>query len=91
MQTARRSRFVPTFQIKIVNEDFTASEERELANADAARREALKGAIAIGAEALYDGKEKLFAAEVSIAEAGQAWVRFVVTIGASPLKAAAGD
>lgn len=78
---------MPTFQIKIVNEDFSATEERELADVDAARREALKGAIAIGAEALYDGKEKLFGAEVSIAEAGQPRVRFVVTVGASPLKA----
>ncbi len=77
---------MPTFSIRIVNEDFSASEERELPDQDSARREALKGAIAIGAEALYEGKEKLFGAEVSIAEGGQPRLRFVVTVGASPLK-----
>ena len=77
---------MPTFRISIVNEDFSASEERELPDAQTARREALKGAIAIGGDHLVQG-EKLFAAEVSVSEAEATNQRFVVTVSASPLKA----
>ena len=76
---------MPTFRISIVNEDFSATEERDLPDADAARREALKGAVAIGADHLVDGG-KLFGAEVSITEEDLPGKRFVVTVGASPLK-----
>ena len=77
---------MPAFNIKIVNEDFSASEERELPDAESARREALIGALAIGSEALYKGTEKLFGAEVTISEGGQKRLRFLVAMGATPLK-----
>jgi len=57
---------MPTFRIDIVNEDFSATEECELADADAARQEALRGAVAMGADELCSGKAMLFGAEVSV-------------------------
>ena len=86
MPTGLRSRPMPTFRIDIVNEDFSATEERELADADAARQEALRGAVAMGADELCSGKAMLFGAEVSVTEDDLPGKRFVVTVGASPLK-----
>jgi hypothetical protein len=76
---------MPKFHISIVNEEFTACEDRELRDPEAARQEALRGAIAIGADQLCDGA-KLFGAEVSVDEQDGPNRRFVVTVGASPLK-----
>jgi hypothetical protein len=85
MSEGRRLPHMPKFHISVVNEEFTACEERELRDAEAARQEALRGAIAIGADQLCDGA-KLFGAEVSVGEHNGPNRRFVVTVGASPLK-----
>lgn len=75
---------MPIYRISVVNEDFSASVERELPDADAARQEALRGAVAMGADRLCDG-EKLFGAEVSVTEGDLPGKRFVVMVSASPL------
>ena len=74
---------MPNFHIKVVNEEFSVSEERNLPDAAAAREEALRGAIAIGVDQLCDGA-RLFGAEVSVDEDDGEIRRFVVTVGASP-------
>ena len=75
---------MPTYRIKVINGDFTASEERELPDAEAARQEAIRGAIAMGADHVC-ASESLFGAEVSIGEGDQPRRRFVVTVSASEL------
>jgi hypothetical protein len=76
---------MPTFHIIIVNDQFTAEEDRDLPDAEAARQEALRGAIAIGADHLCEGAT-LFGAEVSVGERNGPRHRYVVTVGASPLQ-----
>jgi hypothetical protein len=85
MREGLRSQAMPTYRISIVNEDFSASDERDLPDIEAARREALRGAVAMGGDHLIEG-EKLFGAEVSVSEGGNTRQRFVVTVSASPLK-----
>jgi hypothetical protein len=46
---------MPKYRISVINEEFTAVEERELPDADAARQEGLRGAIAMGADQIIDG------------------------------------
>ena len=76
---------MPKFHITVVNEEFTASGDHELPDAEAARQEAIRGAVAMGADELCDGA-MLFGAEVSVGEGDRPQRRFVVTVGASQLK-----
>jgi hypothetical protein len=76
---------VPTFRICIVNSDFRDCEETHQPDAEAARKQALKGALQIGAEEIAGGSA-FFGAEVSIAYEGEVLERMMIAIGASTLK-----
>lgn len=73
-----------TFTIRVVNEDFSSSNEHETDSPDDARVQALKAALEIGADEVLSGKH-FFAAEVKVETANQTVGRFVVSVGASPL------
>jgi hypothetical protein len=74
---------VPNFQIKIINDTFKASNHEELADMEAAKSQALKGGLEIGAEKILTGAP-VFVAEVIVADEHDRQ-RFVVTIATSPL------
>jgi hypothetical protein len=76
---------MPTFQIRIVNSEFSAEEEQEAPDFEAAKREGLKGAFGIGVDQILRG-EAFFGAEVRIDQEGQQAGRFLVSVGASPLR-----
>lgn len=71
------------FKITLVTDDFSACEERELPDAGAAREEAIRGAVAIGADRLRDGANA-FDAEISVIEEDRPGRRFAVSLAASP-------
>lgn len=73
-----------TFQIRVTNRDFSASDDHELTSLEAAGRQGVKAALEIGADEVNGGKP-FFGAEVSIVEDGSIVSRFVVSVGASPL------
>ena len=75
---------MPNFKIKIINDTFEASNHEELADLEAAKSQALKGALEIGVEKIVAG-DPVFGAEVIVAD-GSDRQRFVVTIAMSPLK-----
>ena len=75
---------MPTFQINIVNETFTSSNNHEGLTLDDATAQALKGALDIGTDEIVRGKQ-FFAAEVTVASANEVVGRFIVSVGASPL------
>lgn len=76
---------MPTFQITIHNEDFTASEEQDCAGPDQALKEGIKAAIAIATDHVASGKP-FFGAEVVLEEGNKKLARYVVAVGASSLK-----
>jgi len=76
---------MPKYRISVINEEFTAVEERELPDAEAARQEGLRGAIAMGADEICNGAH-IFGAEVSVGEGDKPRKRFLVTVGTSSLK-----
>ena len=76
---------MPTFRITVINEKFSATDDHELASRDEAHRHGVKGALAIGADEIWNGK-RFFGAEVKIEEGGEVVGRFVVSIGSSPLQ-----
>jgi hypothetical protein len=76
---------VPTFRICIVNSDFRDCEDAHLQNVEAARKQALKGALQIGADEIAGGST-FFGAEVSVESDGEVLERMMVAIGASTLK-----
>ncbi len=76
---------MPTFRIQIVNKDFSDCDETDFPSADAARKQALKGALQIGMEEVCDGSP-FFGAEVSIASDGKVVERMMIAIGASTLR-----
>ena len=75
---------MPTFQVHLVNRDFTATNQIEADDPDSARIEALKGALEIGTEEICAGKP-FFGAEISIERADGDVERMMVAIGASSL------
>jgi hypothetical protein len=75
---------MPIYRISIVNRDFRASDEHELPSREAAVKEALKGALQIGAEEVCGGAQ-FFGAEVGVECDGEVFERLVIAIGASPL------
>ena len=74
---------MPTFRIRLTNKDFAASEELEAPTPEAARTNALRGALQIGTDEICAGK-MFFGAEVCIECDGET-ERLLVAIGASPL------
>lgn len=76
---------MPTYRISIVNRDFTATEDIEAADANAARRQALRGALNIGTDEVCDGKS-FFGAEITIQADRAAPERLMLAIGTSSLR-----
>jgi hypothetical protein len=75
---------MPTYRISIVNKHFRASDEHELASHEAAVKEALQGALQIGADEVCGGAQ-FFGAEVGVECDGEVFQRLVIAIGASAL------
>jgi hypothetical protein len=76
---------MPTYRISIVNEHFSHSGEQEAPDVVKAWQEAIASAIAIAAEQVSHGKP-FFGAEVTLEEGKKTIGRYVVSVGASPLK-----
>lgn len=79
-----RSDGMPTYMISVLNDEFCVENEEEHADASLAIHEAIKGALAVGAEQILSGKN-FFGAEVSVSD-GNSRERFVVALGANRLK-----
>lgn len=75
---------MPTYLMTVVNEDFRAENEQDLPDAAEAAKQAIKGALAMGAEQVLAGK-LFFGAEVIVSD-GNNHQRFVVAVGASPIQ-----
>ena len=76
---------MPTFRISVINRTFSACEDHELPSLDAARKEGVKAALAIGSEEVANGSP-FFAAEILVENGQELLGRVVVSLGASPLK-----
>ena len=76
---------MPKYSIRVVNRDFATTNEYELSSMEAARTEALKSALQIGSEEVWEGKA-FFAAEISIENDHEPTERMMVAVGASPLR-----
>ena len=75
---------MPSYQIAVVNEEFTVESVEEHSDREAAAEQAIKGALAVGSEQVLAGKQ-FFGAEVTVSD-GNSRQRFVVAVGVSPLK-----
>ena len=75
---------MPTYLISVVNEEFAVENEEEHPDADAAVEQAIKGALAVGPEAIIAGKA-FFGAEVVVSD-GNRGQRFIVAVGATPIQ-----
>ena len=76
---------MPTFRIRIINNEFDNSNEIERPSADAVRADALKGALQIGVDEVCNGTP-FFGAEIRIEEGDQVVERLVVAVGVSSLR-----
>ena len=76
---------MPTYQIRVVNSDFEASNEAEVSSFEIARQQALRAALQIGTEEVCNGAQ-FFGAEVRVMLEGELSERFLVSIGQSHLK-----
>jgi hypothetical protein len=76
---------MPTYRISIVNEHFSSSEEQESQDVVHAWQTAIGSAIAIAAEQVSHGNP-FFGAEVTLDEGNKRVGRYVVAVGATPLK-----
>ena len=75
---------MPKYLVRVVNDEFRAENEEEHPDAAAAAEQAIRGALEVGVEQILLGK-RFFGAEVTIAD-GNSRERFVVSMGASPIK-----
>ena len=75
---------MPTFRIHVRNAHFTATDEHEFDDFSAAKLEAAKGALYIGADEVAGGKS-FFGAEITIESDGRPPERFVVSVGMTPI------
>lgn len=78
---------MPTFDISVINETFSALHHHEGPSAEEAAQQGLKAALAIGVEEIVGGG-RMFAAEVRVDAANQTVSRFIVSMGTSPLQIA---
>ena len=76
---------MPTYRVSIVNEHFSHSGDEEAPDVVKAWQKALASAIAIAAEQVSHGSP-FFGAEVTMEEGNKTIGRYVVSVGASPLK-----
>ena len=74
---------MPIYQISVVNADFSVKNEEEHPDAAAAAGQGIKGALAVGLEAVL-AVNSFFGAEVSVSD-GESRQRFMVAVGVSPL------
>ena len=77
---------MPTFKIRVVNEEFSASEVQTAGDLERASAEALRGALLIGTDEVAGGKP-FFGAEIQIDDDdGRTVKRFLVCLGTTPLR-----
>jgi hypothetical protein len=82
---AKRYLLMPTYRITVTNQTFRSSNEHECSSTDAARKQGIRAALAIGSDEVTNGKP-FFGAEVRVENGGETVGRFVVSIGSSPLQ-----
>ena len=76
---------MPTYRVSIVNEHFSASEEQESPDVVKAWQSAIRTAITIAADQVSHGSP-YFGAEVTLQQGNKQIGRYVVSVGAAPLK-----
>ena len=76
---------MPTYRVTIVNEHFAHSGEQEAPDVVKAWQKAIASAIAIAGEQVSHGSP-FFGAEITLEDGNKAIGRYVVSVGASPLK-----
>ncbi|MBM6578276.1 hypothetical protein KCP91_17965 [Microvirga sp. SRT01] len=76
---------MPIYTITIVNEHFSQSGEQEKADDNEAWQAAISGTIAIAGEQVSHGNP-FFGAEVTVARGDERVGRYVVSVGATPLR-----
>jgi hypothetical protein len=76
---------MPTYRVSIVNEHFSSSEEQEAPDVVKAWQKAIGSAVTIAADQVSHGNP-FFGAEVTLAEGNKKLGRYVVSVGATPLK-----
>lgn len=74
-----------TYRLEILNEHFAQSGELEAADVSKAWQEAMTSAITIAADQVSHGNP-FFGAEVTLLEGNTQIGRYVVSVGATPLK-----
>lgn len=76
---------MPIYNITIINEHFSQEAEQEAPDDKGAWKAAISSAIAIAGEQVSHGNP-FFGAEVKIAQGDTTVARYVVAVGATPLK-----
>jgi hypothetical protein len=76
---------MPTYRITIVNEHFSESGDQEAADNVEAWKKAIASAVTIAADQVSHGNP-FFGAEVTLAKGKDQIGRYVVAVGATPLK-----
>ena len=76
---------MPTYQLTIINEHFSQDGELEAPDVIAAWQKAISSAITIAADQVSHGSP-FFGAEVTVKEGNKQIGRYVVSVGAAPLK-----
>lgn len=76
---------MPTFQLEIVNEHFQQSGELQAADVSGAWTKALESGISIAADQVSHGNP-FFGAEITLTKGDERVGRYVLSVGATPLK-----
>lgn len=76
---------MPTYRVTIVNEHFSQAGDQEAADVVGAWKMAIASAISIASDHVSHGAP-FFGAEVTIEEGNKKIGRYVVSVGATPLK-----
>ena len=76
---------VPTYRLTIVNEHFSSSSEQRSSDVVKAWQKAIRSTIEIAADEVSHGNP-FFSAEVTLDEGNNRIGRYVVSVGAMPLK-----
>jgi transcription elongation GreA/GreB family factor len=76
---------MPTYRVSIVNEHFSADQEQEAPSVVEAWQRAIRSAVVIAADQVSHGNP-FFGAEVTLDEGNKRIGRYVVSVGATPLK-----
>jgi len=76
---------MPSYSVTIVNEHFTSTAELEASDTIKAWKEAISSAIAIAGEQVSHGNP-FFGAVVTVMQGEERIGRYVVSVGATPLK-----